>query len=645
MVRAAGMRNLRLLALLLLACSGGGGGGTAGGTGTAGSGTGGTGTGGAGGTGGSGGSAGGALPSLPLAEVCAQLAEARCSREVRCQRLDPADKPTCLARDVEACGIPNDVAKGTAAYDGTAAAACVAAMATQDCGDVNDVVASPGTSYDPERCDDIVQSGRGQAGTPCVTNAHCQADAGLYCQINDFVRCRQCAARVPTGSFCAFDVHILCQPGNVCDELGRTDGGRCQRVPRLLGETCTAFSMPCASDGGLYCRDPGDGGQDSCQPRLGAGQGPCVSATAECQPNHYCEVVTDGGVRTCRPLRLANQSCSGSAPCAQGLFCQADAGNTCRPVRQLDQACTTTGTYPCDQGLFCQADAGPACKPLQGDGAPCTSGAQCASSICTGAAVAGVTAQQRCGYFLGLAPCWRHSDCGPGNHCRGYRPQRTDAGVVLGACSPLSGDGGACTQEVPGDSCSNPDEVCLEGRCRQVDPFSRMLGQSCDLTSTRVSSPMCGNGTRCSYADPVTGEGTCVMPLNDGEACREDNDCRAGSYCNRLAAPDVCVPLARRGQRCSAAAGPGCARELTCNAVGDGGFECGPYVTAGAPCGVTSGPVCTGSYCAADAGQCTARGVIGAMCSAAAQCASGACVNPDGGAGGAPGATCQLACY
>ncbi len=645
------MKSVRALALVsfavLAGCSGSGGGGTAGGSGTAGSGTGG-GSGTAGGTGGTGGSAGGTVMGLPLAEACAKLADARCSREVRCQRLDPADKATCVTRDVEVCTVANDVGKGTSAYDGVAAAECIAAVATQDCGDVNDVVSSPGPAFDPLRCDDVAPGGRGQPGTPCEQSTHCQADAGLYCQINDFVRCRQCAARVSAGSFCAFDVHILCQPGSVCDEGSRTDGGHCQRVPRLLGEVCSAFpSMPCAADAGLFCEAVTDGGEDHCRPRLGSGQGPCTSAVTQCQPNMYCEVITDGGVRTCRPLRGANQSCSTSAPCQSGLFCQPDAGPSCKPVPGLDQFCTTSGTFPCQSGLFCQADAGPACRPVLGDGAPCTLASQCASNECTGAPVAGVDAgQSRCGYFLGLAACWRHSDCGPGNYCRGYRPQRADAGVVLGECANLSGDGGACTEETLfSDSCANPDEVCLDGRCQVVAPFSRMLGQSCDLTSVRFDSPMCGNGTRCSYADPATSLGTCVALLNDGDVCREDNECKLGSYCNRQANPDVCTALARRGQRCNALTGPACARELTCNAVADGGSECGPYGAVGARCDDVDGPFCVAGWCSADAGQCVALGMNGAACSGPAQCASGACLNLDGGEGGAPGATCAAACY
>jgi hypothetical protein len=191
----------------------------------------------------------------------------------------------------------------------------------------------------------------------------------------------------------------------------------------------------------------------------------------------------------------------------------------------------------------------------------------------------------------------------------------------------------------------NGDEVCLDGRCQQVAPFSRMRGQSCDLTSPRFAAPMCGNGTRCTYADPATGEGTCVMPLNDGEVCREDNECKAGSYCNRAANPDVCTALARRGQRCDALAGPACARELTCNALPDGGAACGGWVTVGAGCDGVDGPFCYGSFCSVDAGVCLARGMMGAACTGPAQCASAACVNPDGGAGGAAGATCQMACY
>lgn len=564
--------------------------------------------GGTGGSGGNGGNTGGGdagPPPLVLTEVCSKLAEAVCNRFERCQVLDAAGKPACVAVRTEQCSASGsgisvrNVNAGNATFNGTAAAECVNAVTALDC-------AASGL---PDRCSDVTVPGKGTVGTPCDVDSHCQRDAGLYCPFNDFP-CVSCVAPVGAGAFCSFDLDIQCGPGLSCDDL--PDGGGTCRPPARLGESCD--SLPCQSDGGLYCQFSADGGSDICRPRFGMGQGRCT-ANNQCLTGLFCNVVTDGGVSTCDPLRAVDQPCSGTVPCQTGLYCP--------PV----------GTMPRN------------CRQLQADGMPCTLLSQCVSSYCNRAGVAGLpdAGMRTCGYLTTLDACVRNDDCGPGRHCKGYIPSgRTDAGIVIGMCANTDQDGGTCTNSATrtSDSCANLEATCLDGRCVVTPPFSRRLGQTCDSVN---SDPHCGDGTHCNYADPITFEGICVAPLNDGEDCFEDLECKPGSYCD-LGGTDVCVRYARSGEPCDDVDGPYCAVSLTCNVGPDGGTTCGPLVTTGAMCSNATGPECYSSFCS-DGGVCLARQMNGASCANLAQCSSNRCALPDGGTTPPAERVCVAACY
>lgn len=579
------------------------------------------GTGGNGGNGGNGGMGGGdAGPPLTLSEACAKVADARCSKLIRCQQLDAAQKATCVANDTATCTYEKDVAHGTSVFNGAAAAQCIAQLATQDCGDVDDSFYSPGLPIDPAICAGVTALRKGPAGAPCQVSAHCQTDAGLYCAINDYQTCRVCTSYVGPGSFCAYDVDIRCRPDPdlFCDEnQDNLDGGHC-RGRTQLGESCDW--VDCQSDAGLFCENQRDGGPFRCASLRTQGQR--CTASGNCQSSFFCNFPGDGG-NFCDQRRSADQQCNGSIICAASLYCQ----------------------RPPDGGTGL-------CKGLLGDGTSCTAASQCASSFCARLPTTGIDAGLgQCGYLTSMQDCWRHGDCGPGNFCKGYVPRRTDAGIVVGQCDRLSPDGGACvnveriSQTRVSDSCANPAETCLDGTCKTVRPFSRMLGETCDPTDPGYESPMCGNGTRCNYSeDPLTGEGHCVALLNDGEDCVEDNECQLGRYCDFFNT-STCVRAAHVGEVCDDSNGPVCQGTVTnppavtCNLVADGGTECGTLVNVGSACDTFDGPQCFNSFCDPDAGVCATRLANGTSCGGNGQCASGRC-EADAGV-----RTCLMACY
>jgi hypothetical protein len=573
-----------------------------------------------GGTGGGGTGGGSNVTPIPVDQACAKLTEAQCDREVRCKRIDASEKASCVAGVGESCTVPQDAMHG-AAYDGVATAECIQQIGTQDCADV-DPTTNPSPPVDPARCADIVATNRGQASNPCQSSNNCQVDAGLYCQFNDFQRCQVCAARVGEGQFCAFDVDVRCALGLTCDE-NRTsrDGGHCRSPVTTAGGDCRIVT--CAADAGLFCSRVTDGGIDTCHTLLGLGEGRCT-LSSQCQGGLFCDSFPgDGGQPVCEALRANGQACSASFPCVPGTYC---------PPLQLD------------------AGSPRVCTPLVADGTPCTTSSTCTSSLCAGLPTLGVDAgMSRCGAIAAGQACWRHTDCGVSSYCKGFRPQRTlDAGVspiALGTCALLVQDGGACTNEVRlADSCANRAATCLDGHCVVTPFFSRKLGDTCDITNPGITPPMCGSGSRCDYADPFTFEGHCVAPLDDGQTCLEDPDCKAGSYCDYFGSGN-CTPLGRVGQGCDNQNGPSCDEILTCNGAGGDGGTCGAYAMSGGMCDALNGPQCLASYCPADAGMCAARKANGQACSSSNDCSSSDCAQPDGGTGTTPDRICFPACY
>jgi hypothetical protein len=541
-----------------------------------------------GGAGGSGGADAGVDSGIPLAGACARVAEAACAKYSRCKQLDAPDQAACLAMELSYCTYDHDVMAGWTRFDGRAASECVAAYATQDCAD----------PYPPSRCSQVTLYEAGQVGTACQYNEHCQEDAGLYCAINDFTRCRFCTARVGSAEFCAYDVDIRCKPGFTCDEQPSLDGGHC-RPPGMAGDVCDR--VPCATGFGVFCRTPTDGGRPACAPLFGDNGGPCTSSS-QCEPQLYCAVGTP---------------------------------NYCRQRLQVDELCSSTGQ--CVAGTVCSTTTG-RCTLLAVDGTPCTSGSQCASNYCNRQLSRNVTLDAgtpSCGFLTPFDPCYTDLDCGTGKLCRGL-VARSDGGTVPGSCTLLDPDGGSCIP-VGGranDSCANPRATCLDGKCIEVPPFSRTLGQTCGESPDQ---PQCGGGSRCDFSDPDTRDGHCVALIVAGGACENAADCEPGSYCDF--GFGICRAYAHRSELCDDFNGPYCIGTETCNQGSDGGLSCGAQVPAGSACDSSNGPQCYASFCAADGG-CTLPQMNGAACDYDSQCGSGSCDSLDGGA-----TVCVMACY
>lgn len=265
-------------------------------------------------------------------------------------KLDPA----------KLCADPvKAVAAGRAAYDRTAASACLGFVAAASCTTLDGLFA--GTAYEAS-CGSAIL-GKGAVNGACHTDADCAS------------------SRCDTATSC---------PG-VCVAASGANGLPCQD------------RRDCAP--GFYCAWSAAHGYLTCLPLSnypGLGE-TCSAGVTPCEPGLYC----DGTVapNKCKALKTSGP-CSSSGECAPGLRCT---GGSCLPIPGPSDACSQV-LGACGPGLYCAASS--KCSDEVGVGAQCTQVggyyAGCIGGTCDpgGACVRANLSGDFCATDLACGPLW-----------------------------------------------------------------------------------------------------------------------------------------------------------------------------------------------------------------------------------------------
>lgn len=402
-------------------------------------------------------------------------------------------RPSC-ADDGSVCGgTCNGVTRGSCAYPGDAtecrAAACDAGQATlaAGCNGSGACPAPQGQSCPGGMC----------AGAVCQGDCVADGDCGL-------------------GEFCAAGVCIPTRGlGEACARAADCASGRC-----VDGYCCNAAcSGQCEA-----CNEPGSLG--ICSPVTGAPHGArpaCANDGSGC-----------GG--TCDGINAAACSYPGAAVVCRGAACSAG-------VATVEARCAGTGTCPglqqltctpfvchaseprCDGNCAVDADcASPqyclagVCVNPQGNGAPCSTAAQCGSGAC----VDGVCCNEAC-----AEQCQSCAEPGSVGTCtlvsgspRGGRAACTGTGVCAGICDGVTaGCGFPGGETVCGvGSCSN-DVARPSAGCNGAGECSNPVATNC--APYHCSGDVCL--TNCATADDCAAgyecvAGACEAPVAAGGA-------------------------------------------------------------------------------------------------------------------------------
>ena len=263
------------------------------------------------------------------------------------------------------------VAAGKLAYDGTAAAACLA-LAVEHCDELDFVDGPP-------VCQTVFK-GKATDGAACGFNVEC---ASNFCFSKP--NCPgACKKRVALAGSCGED--DKCVAGAICF------GGLCVAdVPKDVGAAC----------------DP-----------------------VKCKPGLYCI-----SKEKCAPLNKADAACDIVGSCAAGMQCiDSGNGGTCQPMPKKGEACTpdpfADASTQCAAGLVCVNDGGEtgSCEPKVPIGGACVNSTQCGGSDvhCVGA-----KGQTTCQVLAGKGgPCQKANlDIGEWNGC--LAPWTCSGGVCV----------------------------------------------------------------------------------------------------------------------------------------------------------------------------------------------------------------------
>jgi hypothetical protein len=432
------------------------------------------------------------------------------------------------------------------------------------------------------------------AGEPPAVPGQCKADPAASCGLDGTCDGNGACRKYPDGTECA--------PGR-CEGSSVVGGKTCRSGACVAGSSTVCSPYACdASQGRCFSRctdgnqcDARDCRDSSCGKKpLGAvcgGGGECASGS--CADGVCCNLACSGPCVSCNQVGRMGQ-CS---PSAAGT---ADPHGVCRatPREQCGLSGTCNGLGGCAKYA-----AGTECRP-----GSCSAGSEVPMSVCDGAGTCLVAAPVPCSPFVcdGVAckaSCLTSADCTSGNVCQnGSCGKKQNGQACAAGAECLSGhcvDGFCCA-----DACTGTCVYCgfsaSRGRCTNVPAGTPDPRGGCK----DAGAASCGNNGACN------GNRGC-QSYPAGTACRAGS-CDAAS--NRQTQEGTCS-----GGRCQTPAATSCA-PFRCN-----GTSCGNTCGSDADC--VAPAVCQNGSCG--------KKPQGALCAAAAECASGFC---------AQGVCCSSAC-
>jgi hypothetical protein len=506
-------------------------------------------------------------------------------------------------------GMCSDIGAGSCKTDGTcdgagschkypmgttcAAASCSGGIYTPSstC-DANGNCSAP----DAIACAPYVCDGNTQCFQACTSNSSCST--GNVCTSSS-------CGKKPIGAFCGGDTE--CGSGNceqgVCCTTACT--GTCQSCA-IAGSMGLCTAVGSGPDPAAVCTDqgaPGCGTDGKCQ----------AGACEKYQQGTACANAT---CPTSGTTFTPGSTCDGAGTCVTPT------SSSCFPFACGATACKATCAVDADCAPFATCVNG-SCG-LKSNGATCSGGQECKSSICAQGVCCATTCTGTC---LSCA---------------------LSASGAAGICTPVSSTGtdpgGRCT-DMGAASCGQTGFCDGSGNCALYSAGTQCVGPSCPGGSVTASlARTCdGNGVckpattqPCSpfACNAATGL-TCVA------VCASNSDCAPGKFCNAGA-----CGLKRLGQLCGGptecdsgncvdgvcCSSPSCGNCQVCNLTNNAG-SCQPVAagniephggcTANPPCG--NNGTCDGTGLCANAAVGTSCGASLAMCSGATNTPLGTC--------------------
>ena len=450
---------------------------------------------------GAGGEGGGAVQaSVDLATYCQTIGEQYSVWLTFCYGVEAypvAEQAEFAANIEERCSLAEEgVAAGRLAFDGVAAAACLATIDTMNCDGFTFVETR-------EECRDVV-TGLVAVGDPCysgppnfaVASSEC---SGGYCDMSGQACPGECVALKADDEACAgsdecqpesWCFEQVCTPrpaiGEACSSDACPYGASCITAPNETEGVCVARSEagqacdesePCSF--GFQCL----GGE--CHSKVATGE-PCVHPW-NCADGERC-LDRDGEGPTCGGPGGADVPCGSHADCVTDHYCGFEEPRVCLPRIDVGLACTQDGQ--CVAGAWCNLETGE-CQASVGDGDSC---------------------------LMNGFPAGSFEACEPGLKC-----------MDDGLCHPVGAEGDPChasnvTTCEEGLYCDRSDSTCqpAAGQGEACNPHS-------PVTCAGALACLCDDAACSLYS--FTLPHSCAPRRADGEECFATAECAIGSSC------------------------------------------------------------------------------------------------------------------
>lgn len=250
--------------------------------------------------------------------------------------------------------------RGTMVFDPTQAAACLAAIAGANCGDLGKIRLDPAGACQ--------RAFRGTVGLaqPCASSPEC--GPSRFCDGGAGVCPGTCRDRVGPGQACDAAEGPLCAPDLFCVSDGTSS--RCAEPFLGVGEVCDGFLLGCKW--GLVC--DGATSPPTCAP--GGTQGnPCLGGIF-CQAGLRCTA----GI--CLARTPVGGNCTpnptGDTQCVYGAFCNAAGTCVANPVAGQSCGWSGAGEQPWCTGSRCSGPPSDVCERWPTHGESCALALRCA---------------------------------------------------------------------------------------------------------------------------------------------------------------------------------------------------------------------------------------------------------------------------
>lgn len=287
---------------------------------------------------------------LSATDFCTQLQNAEAARNSECNGGAAEDWQVVINQLFTCEQLDKAVTAKRAAYDGSKANDCLAAVKSTACG-------VGALALNSASCQ-AAMKGTIAVGSPCYGGApNCVPDA--YCDLTANTCPGTCKAYAKAGDACAQGQ--VCAPGTACGSSSL----KCLAATAGDGQSCDRANGPLCADGARCTPSTAGATAGTCHP--GGSSGDCHDHS-DCAKTAYCKGGDPSTTGKCTPQVAVGAACTSLAECPSLTTCD-PSSKTCVRRARVGSPCPGSGSLGCLDG-YCDGST-KTCLAYKAPGAAC----------------------------------------------------------------------------------------------------------------------------------------------------------------------------------------------------------------------------------------------------------------------------------